>query len=256
MEAQPAPTPRLYSPAASILITVFVYFAAQIIAGLGIALVPAVRHQAAGQVENLINNNVWATFGYILVTETLTLWMIHAFIKRRHITFRTLGLNKFQLKYLGYALTGFVVYFALYIVGLAIVKQLAPGLNLEQKQELGFNTSTTGGASLWPVFISLVILPPLTEEIVVRGFLFGGLRTKLNFANAAVIASALFAAAHLGEGGSAGPLWIAAVDTFILSLVLCYLREKTRSLWPSIGVHMIKNGLAFMVLFNVLGNIR
>ena len=151
-------------------------------------------------------------------------------------------------------LGGFAAYFVLYIVGLVIAKALVPSLNLEQEQEIGFSTNTQG-AALLPVFISLVILPPITEEIVARGFLFGGLRTKLPFAVAATITSVLFAAAHLGEA-SEGLLWIAAVDTFILSLVLCYLREKTGSLWPSIGVHALKNGLAFIVLFNIVGYFR
>jgi len=53
----------------------------------------------------------------------------------------------------------------------------------------------------------------------------------------------------LPEGGAAGPLYIAALDTFILSLVLIYLREKTGSLWASITLHAVKNGVAFMALF-------
>jgi membrane protease YdiL (CAAX protease family) len=42
---------------------------------------------------------------------------------------------------------------------------------------------------------------------------------------------------------------VAALDTFTLSLVLCYLRQKTDSLWPGIMLHALKNGLAFMSLF-------
>jgi membrane protease YdiL (CAAX protease family) len=59
----------------------------------------------------------------------------------------------------------------------------------------------------------------------------------------------LFAAAHLQIGSGAPLLWTAAIDTFILSLVLCYLRYKTGSLWPGIFLHMLKNLLAFLVIF-------
>ena len=55
--------------------------------------------------------------------------------------------------------------------------------------------------------------------------------------------------AHLAEGGAAGPLWIGFIDTFILSLVLCYLRVKTGSLWAGITLHALKNGIAFVALF-------
>jgi membrane protease YdiL (CAAX protease family) len=55
--------------------------------------------------------------------------------------------------------------------------------------------------------------------------------------------------AHLagGEGGST--IWIAAIDTFILGMVLAYLRERSGSLWPSIGLHASKNMIAFLFLF-------
>ena len=99
-------------------------------------------------------------------------------------------------------------------------------------------------------FISLVVLPPIVEEILVRGFLYTSLRKYLPRIWAVIIASALFAAAHLPEGNSgAGLLWVAAVDTFILSAVLIYLREKTDKLWASMMVHGMKNGIAFLSLF-------
>ena len=61
--------------------------------------------------------------------------------------------------------------------------------------------------------------------------------------------SEAWGSAHLPEGGAAGPLYIAAIDTFILSLFLIYLREKTGSLWSSMTLHATKNGVAFMVLY-------
>jgi membrane protease YdiL (CAAX protease family) len=34
-------------------------------------------------------------------------------------------------------------------------------------------------------------------------------------------------------------------------MVLCWLRERTKSLWPSILLHVTKNALAFVLLFVV-----
>jgi len=93
------------------------------------------------------------------------------------------------------------------------------------------------------------VLPPLVEETVFRGFVFAGLRNKLKFVWAALATSALFASAHLQIGNGQPLLWVAALDTFTLSLVLCYLREKTDSLWPGILLHALKNGIAFLSLF-------
>ena len=53
---------------------------------------------------------------------------------------------------------------------------------------------------------------------------------------------------HLFESSS-GILWVAGLDTFILSMVLVFVREKTDSLYASMGIHMVKNFLAFASLF-------
>lgn len=241
--------PKLYNPLITIGLTVVIYFVSQIIAVILFSIVPIVLRWSAAQTSDWIQNNVWATFGFVLVVEAVTLYFIYFFLKLRKLKFNFLGLNRFKSKYIIYALGGFVAYFVMYLIAIVIAKLLVPELNLDQKQEIGFDTSTSG-ISLILVFLTLVVLVPITEEIVARGFLFGGLRTKIPFVGAAVITSILFAAAHLGAA-SDGLLWVAAIDTFILSLVLCFLREKTGSLWPSISIHSLKNGVAFVVLFNI-----
>jgi membrane protease YdiL (CAAX protease family) len=139
-------------------------------------------------------------------------------------------------------------YFVLYLLSVGLISHFVPGLNVNQQQQIGFN-NVHGAAPLVMTFISLVVLPPLAEEIMVRGFLYSSLKKALPTASAVIVTSALFASAHLPEGGAAGPLYIAALDTFVLSLVLIYLREKTGSLWASITLHAIKNGIAFVALF-------
>jgi membrane protease YdiL (CAAX protease family) len=97
-----------------------------------------------------------------------------------------------------------------------------------------------------------VVLPPVVEETVFRGFLFTGIRNRLKPVAAALITSLLFAVPHLLESGQSGSLlWVAGIDTFTLSLVLCYLRHKTDSLWPGIFLHALKNGIAFVALYVV-----
>ncbi|HSX24162.1 MAG TPA: type II CAAX endopeptidase family protein [Candidatus Saccharimonadales bacterium] len=248
------PNHKPYGPAATVAVTLVIYIAAQLLAGVLISIIPFLRHWTSAQTTAWLQDNVWAMFAFVAIIESITLGLLYMFLRQRKLSFSSLGLDKAKTRYILYALSGFGVYFVLYIIGLLLVKIVAPGLNLDQKQEIGFSASASG-RQLVPIFLSLVILPPVTEEIVARGFLFGGLRTKLPFVTAAVITSIMFAAAHLGET-TGGLLWVGAIDTFILSLVLCYLREKTGSLWPSIGVHMIKNGLAFIVLFNIVQYIR
>jgi membrane protease YdiL (CAAX protease family) len=99
------------------------------------------------------------------------------------------------------------------------------------------------------IFVSVAVLPPIAEEIIARGFLFEGLKRSWGKRWAAVVVSLLFAMAHLGLGSGTQLIWLAAVDTFGLSFVLVWLREKTGGLTAPIGLHMLKNTIAFVYLF-------
>jgi len=136
-------------------------------------------------------------------------------------------------------------YYVFLLLVVVVLSASIPSLNVMQKQELGFD-SITNGFLLSLTFVSLVVLPPIVEEIAMRGFLYTGLRKWLPKVVSALIVSGLFGAAHLAEGGSAGPLWIGAIDTFTLSLFLVSLREVTGNLWAGITLHAVKNLIAFV----------
>lgn len=242
---------KLFGPIASIFFVISIFFGSQIWAG--ILVMPLLIITNNGGTENFesLQNNALVSFTYILLAGVVTLLTLRALLKTEfNSDFKVLGLNKFQLRYLLYALGGFVLYFAFYLITITVVTNLIPGLRTDQKQELGFDMGANG-TDLILIFVSLVILPPFVEEIVMRGFLYQGLRSKLGVAVSIIITSAIFASPHLGQSGGNGLLWIAGIDTFILSVVLCLLRERSGSLWPCIGVHMMKNGLAFIILFEV-----
>lgn len=237
-----------YGPVAAISITVGAFFASQLLVGLAIGLLPMLFGWEVSQVDTWLTESVLAKFLTILAVEAVLLWLIWQFMKSRRIPAKSIGLVKPEVRDISYAIIGYVVYFVLFIALTVIAKGFFPGLDLEQEQEIGFSRATTGNA-LWLVFATLVILPPVTEEIVCRGFLYTGLRNKLPKIIAAIITSIIFAAAHLQWGSGKALLWAAALDTFVLSMILVYLRDKTGRLWSPILVHMFKNGLAFTILF-------
>ncbi|HSX44444.1 MAG TPA: CPBP family intramembrane glutamic endopeptidase [Candidatus Saccharimonadales bacterium] len=209
---------------------------------------PLVRGWSATQATDWIQNNSYGQFMTILFVESISVWLLYIFLKRRQANFDTIGLKR-RPKWsdLAYVLMGFAGYLLLYIVILGIVKNLQPHLNVDQQQDLGFNNPTHIQLPL--VFVSLVLLPPIAEELLMRGFLYSGLKKGLPVIWAVLITSGLFGIAHLEPGSGEPLLWVAAIDTFVLSLVLIYLREKTGSLWASIGLHMLKNLIAFLSLF-------
>lgn len=236
-----------WNPWLGVIFVFLVFYGAQLAGGLLVLLYTAVHGWSSGQ-ANAWLNSVTGQFIFILIAESLTVGAIYWFLRRRKLSLSFIGLKKPRWLDAGYALAAVPAYYILYVLTVGVVSSLDKGLNVDQQQQIGFN-DVHGAAALVMTFVSLVVLPPLAEEIMVRGFLYSTLKKALRMRWAVILTSLLFAAAHLPEGGAAGPLYIAALDTFVLSLVLIYLREKTGSLWASIGLHAIKNGVAFVFLF-------
>jgi hypothetical protein len=92
-----------------------------------------------------------------------------------------------------------------------------------------------------------VIIAPIAEEVLFRGYLLGKLKKSVPIWLAILITSLLFGAFHLVNSGNYS--WNLAIDTFALSIVLCSLRVLTGSIWASILLHMVKNGIAFYLFF-------
>lgn len=237
-----------WSPLEAIAITVGIYFVTQLLIGLVIAAYAGIFGVSQEQLSAQLDGSARNQFLLLLTIQASSIGLLYAFLKLRKTAWKAIGWIRPKWRDIGYALGGFGIYFVVYAVIIAqLVDRYLP-IDTEQQQELGFNTSAVGPELIF-IFLSLVILPPLVEEILVRGFLFTGLKNKFRFWPAAIITSIVFGAAHLQWGSDAPLLWSAAIDTFVLSMVLVYLRYKTGSLWPGIGVHFIKNGIAFMALF-------
>ncbi len=239
-----------YNPASAILVTVGGYFAAQIFGGILVVSYGSVKGWNSEQIVDNLGDSVWLSLAFSIAIYGFYVFIVHAFLRLSKLSLRDIGLKwpKAKIDILIYVLAGYAVYFVSQIIATVIIKNNVPAIDLNQKQELGFNTYTTG-FGLVPIFIALVIIPPIVEEIITRGFLYTGLRKGLNIWWAGVITSVIFGAAHLQWGGSAPLLWAAAIDTFLLSAILIYIREKTDSLYPPIGLHMLKNFMAFLGIF-------
>ncbi len=250
MDSAVAKRPRItWGPVSAIIGSLLLFFGSQLVVGIIISSVLALMGWSDAQIETWFQDggNV-AVFIISLSVAAVELGALFVYLASKRAHPRDIGLVRPKVRDLGYLLQGTGLYVVAYIVIVGLAANLLPKLDTEQTQDLGF-TATATNNELILIFISLVVLPPLIEEIIVRGFLFSGLRSKLSFWVAAVISSGLFGLAHLlgGENGSA--IWIATIDTFILGMALAYLREKTGSLWAPIGLHALKNFVAFMALF-------
>lgn len=135
---------------------------------------------------------------------------------------------------------GFIVYLLATGVVMYLVMQFVPGFDAGQQQDIGFS-NLVQRYELLLAFVALVVIAPIAEEMLFRGYLYGKLRREVPIWVAALVTSALFGALH-GQ-------WNVGIDVFVLSLVMCALREVTGSIWAGILLHMLKNALAFFILF-------
>lgn len=251
--ALPEPTrqqpPRLpWPPVVAVIFVIVTYLVASVLGEVCLLLYGLVNHWSVKHIEAwLTSSNVAQFFNVVIVYAALaglTFW----FLRGHKVPLKAVGMVKPKLRDLGVMIVGVPVYILGYAALLMIASALFPSINPNQQQQLGFNPGNDTTAMVL-TFFSLVVLPPLVEEFVMRGFLFTSLLKRYKFIVAALITSVLFATAHLQIGSGAPLLWVAAIDTFVLSLVLCFMRYKTGSLWPGILLHAAKNTVAFLALF-------
>ncbi len=239
-EKKPADVPGPISP---IIVTVLAFFGAQFMS----AALLFVTVGMIGLGDSWLGSTS-GQFVYVLLSDIFILLIIWAFLKHMKVGLHQIGFGRRPAwKDLGLALVGYGVYFIALIAVTTIVGSLTQ-VNLEQKQELGFE-QLFGTKEKIMALVGLVVLPPLVEEFIFRGFVFTGLRKRLTFIWATIITSTLFALPHLAAS-SEGPLWIAGIDTLVLSFTLCYLRETTGALWAPIALHAVKNAIAYAYLLS------
>lgn len=85
-----------------------------------------------------------------------------------------------------------------------------------------------------------IIIAPVIEEIMFRGFLQPALKNSFGRRYAVVVSASLFAAVHMDI--------FAFFQIFILGMLLGYLYEKTQTLIASIVVHVLHNSLTLVFL--------
>ena len=159
---------------------------------------------------------------------------------------------------LGLAPVGFFLYI-IFANALVALFSIFPWFSATEKQDVGYNSAMFGSDRMLAL-TSLVIIAPIVEEIIFRGFLYGKLKKNLlknssknskkdriknrfKIALAIIITSLLFAVMHRQ--------WNVGINVFALSVVLCIFREITGTIYAGIIVHMLKNAIAFYLLYIV-----
>ena len=121
--------------------------------------------------------------------------------------------------------------------------QFLPFFDATQPQELSISTLISGFDRLL-VFFLFAVVAPIAEELIFRGWLYQKLRThikKHSILLSTLITSVLFGALH-------GQLNV-GVNVFVMSVIACLLRELTGTIYSGILLHILKNAVAFYLVF-------
>lgn len=192
-----------------------------------------------GSVNEIVFNAVGGAVIY--ATALLVVFGVPWLVKKRRTTKEDLGIQR-SLGWMDivWAPAGLIVYFIATALVAAFAMAFLPFVDYDQAQNTGFaGVSTQLEYTL--AFMSLVVIAPIAEELLFRGYLFGKLRKHTPLWISILITSLLFAIVHFQ--------WNVGIDVFVLSIVLCLLRVVSGSIWPAILLHMLKNGIAYYFLF-------
>jgi membrane protease YdiL (CAAX protease family) len=100
------------------------------------------------------------------------------------------------------------------------------------------------GQNRFLFLVPLLVFAPLCEEAFNRGFIYKAFRGSYSMVVSIVILLAWNALTHWNQYSHS---YVAAIDLSMITIVLCYLREKSDSLWDCILCHFTFNASTFMV---------
>jgi membrane protease YdiL (CAAX protease family) len=95
------------------------------------------------------------------------------------------------------------------------------------------------GAALL-VYLAVIVVAPVTEEIFFRGFFYRALRTRLRVWSAAIIDGVVFGSLHFEGADTAGILPVIAV----FGIGQCLVYERTGSIYAVVAIHAAFNTVA------------
>ncbi len=167
-----------------------------------------------------------------LVSSAFTLWLVYwsVTVMWRRPFFASLALRcPRPAAALTAALTGATVA-ALYVGAASVVPP--------REEQLGgpivrLAESGPGGYAIWTALA--VLVAPVVEEILFRGYAYLGARKALGPLGAGAAVSIAFTLLHLGEVGG---YWPALLGILLLSALLALLMERTRNLTHCICCHL------------------
>jgi len=99
---------------------------------------------------------------------------------------------------------------------------------------------SSDSSSLWWMCFGIIVLAPISEELLFRRFIFGFLAPRCGFLTAMVITAGAFAAIHMSL--------YSLPALFLLGIGFQLIYLKFGSLYPAIMMHAFNNAIAVILL--------
>lgn len=177
---------------------------------------------------------------YYITSAVLTLLLLGKFLRTQFDPLLDRLPNNIITFFIGWG-----IYFALaFVVGVVVIWL---GLNENNPNNDAIDTMLRQDRN--SIIAMTVILAPLVEECIFRGGFFCGFYRKNRYV-AYVLSIVLFSVYHVWQYAFAAqdPSYLLYAISYIpASFVLCWLYEKTGSIWTSIFFHMSFNAYALIV---------
>lgn len=192
----------------------------------------------------LENTDLYYTANYFCSQLTFFLAIL-LYANFRKLRFRDVGLNKQKINplvFLVVLVISIVMTFGLNDINILFIKFM---------QLFGFNPTNIAIGSATPLNIILCVFliglaPAFVEELLVRGFVFSGLRQGYSAVSAVLLSAFMFAIMHMNVGQ--------LLYQFLFGIIIAILVVLTKSIYASMALHACNNLIVLIMYFCGVGS--
>ena len=201
---------------------------------IGLGIFAVIQVVFVGVVLKLKPSIIYGSY-IVVVLELIYILPVVIILAVRRADFKLLGFRGFKAGVMGIGCGLVVGTYLITIVNNAIFVMLGVKTQAEEMGRIMAAISSPG----W-LIIAGVIVAPVVEESLFRGFIFAGFRQRYCFQTAAVLSSALFAIAHHQLA--------ALIPTFVLGYIFSHLYQRSNSIFPGMLLHFLVNAFGIITL--------
>jgi membrane protease YdiL (CAAX protease family) len=190
-------------------------------------------------IERLFGDTGCFAFLVYTVGQGIAAIVLVLLVKRRGLNLRILGFRgSLTIQMVLYAVGGWFVAFWLYY----IVEKLLGIAGIRMFWNESDYLALDSPSRIVIVVIATLVVAPLAEELIYRGYVLQALLDRMRAPVAAVLSALVFSSIHLGIGLGL------AVYIFLGGLILAYLYMKFQNVYACVLMHLLNNIVAYIVI--------